>query len=201
MREELQAVTDNHTRDVVPLPSGRKAIDCKWVYKVKIKVDRTLEPSHILWIEQLDIHNAFLNGELDKEVYIELPESFQHLTGAPSTPNQVLSQYMDSPTNLHMRVALRVLHYLKKDPNNVGDKKKQSAVARSSTKVEYRALDACACEVMWIQNMLAKLQVTLLGTSKLLCDNRSTIQISKNSAHHDRIKHFDLDVRFVREKV
>ncbi|KAJ0389394.1 hypothetical protein P43SY_011985 [Pythium insidiosum] len=32
---EFQSLIKNNTWDVVPLPVGRKAIGCKWVFKVK----------------------------------------------------------------------------------------------------------------------------------------------------------------------
>ncbi|XP_039158741.1 uncharacterized protein LOC120288703 [Eucalyptus grandis] len=39
MEEELKALIKNHTWDVVSLPSHRKSIGCKWVYKIKYKAD------------------------------------------------------------------------------------------------------------------------------------------------------------------
>jgi hypothetical protein len=43
MDEELQALQDNHTWDVVPCPSTVKAIGCKWVFSVKLHSDGTLD--------------------------------------------------------------------------------------------------------------------------------------------------------------
>jgi hypothetical protein len=43
MEEELQALQDNHTWDVVPCPSNVKAIGCKWVYSIKLHFDGTLD--------------------------------------------------------------------------------------------------------------------------------------------------------------
>ena len=43
MDEELQALQDNHTWDVVPYPSNVKAIGCKWVYLSKLHSDGTLD--------------------------------------------------------------------------------------------------------------------------------------------------------------
>lgn len=43
MANELQALQDNHTWEIVKLPKGKKPISCKWVYKVKYKADGSIE--------------------------------------------------------------------------------------------------------------------------------------------------------------
>ena len=43
MEQELKAFTDNETWDVVPLPTHKKPIGCKWVYKLKLKSDGSIE--------------------------------------------------------------------------------------------------------------------------------------------------------------
>lgn len=43
MNLEMSAIEKNKTWEVVPLPHGKKAIGSKWVFKVKYKVDGTLE--------------------------------------------------------------------------------------------------------------------------------------------------------------
>lgn len=40
MDTELQALEDNKTSEMVQLPPGKRAIGCKWVYKVKLTPDR-----------------------------------------------------------------------------------------------------------------------------------------------------------------
>ena len=37
--DEMQALDDNGTWDLVPLPTGKKAIDCRWVFVVKFNPD------------------------------------------------------------------------------------------------------------------------------------------------------------------
>lgn len=41
MEVELDALKANDTWE--PLPAGKRPIGCKWVYKVKLKVDGSLE--------------------------------------------------------------------------------------------------------------------------------------------------------------
>ena len=43
MQLEITALESNHTWDVTDLPPGKKAINCKWVYKLKFRADGTLE--------------------------------------------------------------------------------------------------------------------------------------------------------------
>ena len=43
MQLEISALESNHTWDVTDLPPGKKAINCKWVYKLKFRADDTLE--------------------------------------------------------------------------------------------------------------------------------------------------------------
>ena len=43
MDEEMAALDVNHTWDLVPLPSGKKAIGCKWVYKITHKANGSIE--------------------------------------------------------------------------------------------------------------------------------------------------------------
>ncbi|KAL0460027.1 UNVERIFIED_CONTAM: Retrovirus-related Pol polyprotein from transposon RE1 [Sesamum latifolium] len=43
MQQEIQALEKNQTWDIVDLPTGKKAIGCKWVYKVKLNPDGSIE--------------------------------------------------------------------------------------------------------------------------------------------------------------
>lgn len=43
MKQELEALDNNDTWEIVDLPKGKKVIGNKWVYKVKLRSDESLE--------------------------------------------------------------------------------------------------------------------------------------------------------------
>ena len=43
MHKELLALNKNSTWDLVTLPLGKKAIGCKWVYRIKLNADGSLK--------------------------------------------------------------------------------------------------------------------------------------------------------------
>ncbi|KAK1408324.1 hypothetical protein QVD17_39996 [Tagetes erecta] len=79
--------------------------------------------------------------------------------------------------------------------------KKQSTVSRSSAEAEYRAMCAATCEIVWVKNMLTELGIHVNLPVDIYCDNDAAISIAANPVFHDRTKHFDMDLYFLREKV
>ena len=75
---------------------------------------------------------------------------------------------------------------------------KQTVVARSSTKVEYRALTTITAELVWLRWLLQDLGVDCSTATKLHCDNRSVIQIAHNDIFYERTKHIEIDCHFIR---
>jgi hypothetical protein len=43
MQREISALENNETWVVQSLPAGKKALGCKWVYKIKYNSDGTIE--------------------------------------------------------------------------------------------------------------------------------------------------------------
>jgi hypothetical protein len=113
--DEIQALVDNGTFELVQLPPGRKAIGSRWVFKVKRNADGSIERYKArvvaqgfaqrpgfdytetfaptpkwaalrailaiaaiedLELESVDISSAYLNGQLEEEVYMRQPEGF-----------------------------------------------------------------------------------------------------------------------------
>lgn len=43
MKDEIKALEDNETWEIMTLPKGKKAIGCKWIYKIKYKANGEIE--------------------------------------------------------------------------------------------------------------------------------------------------------------
>jgi hypothetical protein len=77
--------------------------------------------------------------------------------------------------------------------------KKQDVVSRSSTEAEYRAMAVTTCEIVWLRWLLADMGVDVSQPTPLHCDNKSAMQIAKNSVFHERTKHIEIDCHFTRQ--
>ena len=79
--------------------------------------------------------------------------------------------------------------------------KRQPTISRSSADAEYRSVANVVAEISWIRNLLLELHVPIRHASIVYCDNISAIYLAKNPVQHQRTKHIELDIHFVREKV
>ncbi|KAJ0600540.1 putative RNA-directed DNA polymerase [Helianthus annuus] len=79
--------------------------------------------------------------------------------------------------------------------------KRQPTISRSSAEAEYRGVANAVSELSWIRNLLLELHVPVRHASIVYCDNISAVYLAENPVQHQRTKHIELDIHFVREKV
>ncbi|KAG8485837.1 hypothetical protein CXB51_019234 [Gossypium anomalum] len=79
--------------------------------------------------------------------------------------------------------------------------KKQSFVSRSTSEAEYRSLADATSELTWYRMLLDELSVKVRGILVIWCDNSSAMSLATNPVLRARVKHVEMDMHFVRDKV
>jgi hypothetical protein len=79
--------------------------------------------------------------------------------------------------------------------------KRQTVVSRSNAEVEYRVVANGVAETTWLRQLLHELQTPPSRCTLVYCDNISIVYLSTNPVQHQRTKHVEIDLHFVREKV
>ena len=76
----------------------------------------------------------------------------------------------------------------------------QSMVALSTTEVEFMALTEATKEALWLQGLIGEFGVKQ-DSVIILSDSQSVIHLTKNQGYHERTKHIDVRLHFIREVV
>ncbi|CAA7028399.1 unnamed protein product [Microthlaspi erraticum] len=77
----------------------------------------------------------------------------------------------------------------------------QATISRSSAEAEYRGVANAVAETTWIRTLLLEMKIPIPRATIVFCDNVSAIYMSSNPVQHQRTKHIEIDIHFVREKV
>ena len=76
----------------------------------------------------------------------------------------------------------------------------QHVVALSTTEAEFISLTEGVKESLWLKGMVADLGIKLDGV-EVNCDNEGAVQLSKNSVFHERTKHINVKMFWIRDVV
>ncbi|GKE99535.1 ribonuclease H-like domain-containing protein, partial [Tanacetum coccineum] len=74
-------------------------------------------------------------------------------------------------------------------------------LSRSSAEAEYRGVANAVAETCWLRNLLRELHTPLSTSTIVYCDNVSAVYLSSNPVQHQRTKHIEIDIHFVRDLV
>ncbi|GJU19344.1 ribonuclease H-like domain-containing protein [Tanacetum coccineum] len=71
----------------------------------------------------------------------------------------------------------------------------------SYAEAEYRGVANAVPETAWLRNLLRELHTPLVTATLVYCDNVSVVYLSANPIQHQRTKHIEIDIHFVRDMV
>jgi hypothetical protein len=79
--------------------------------------------------------------------------------------------------------------------------KRQPMLSRSSAAAEYRGVANVVAKTCWLRNLLRELHTPLSSATIVYCKNVSVVYLSSNPVQHQRTKHIEIDIHFVRDLV
>nr|GEV71831.1 reverse transcriptase, RNA-dependent DNA polymerase [Tanacetum cinerariifolium] len=177
MQKEIEALEENERWSIEELPSGKKPIDSKWVYKIKYKP----------------------NGEIERYKARLVAKGFTQMDGV-----DYHDTFAPVATLVTLRTLLAIavkrdwiVHQL--DVNNAFFHRELNE--KVYTKIPEGYEKGRVSEIIWMRWLLEKLRVKQIGPTPIYCDNQAARNIATNPVFHERTKHVEMDCYFVRERV
>ncbi|GKA48175.1 ribonuclease H-like domain-containing protein, partial [Tanacetum coccineum] len=158
----------------------------------------------------------------DLTLYWSLAGSLQYLTFTRPDISYAVQQvclFMHDPREPHFSALKRILRYVRGTldyelqrstlgyrvflGNNLlsWSSKRQPTLSRSSAEAEYRGVANVVVETSWLRNLLRELHTPLSSATLVYCDNVNAVYLSCNLVQHQRMKHIEIDIHFVRDLV
>ncbi|GJX64150.1 ribonuclease H-like domain-containing protein [Tanacetum coccineum] len=157
---------------------------------------------------------------VDPTLYRSLAGSLQYLTFTRPDITYVVQQvclYMHDPREPHFSALKRILRYVQGTLDyglqlfssttdslfaySDADWAGCPTMRWSTSGYCYRGVANVVAETCWIRNLLRELHTPLSSATIVYCDNVSAVYLSSNPVQHQRTKHIEIDIHFVRDLV
>ncbi|GJU09539.1 ribonuclease H-like domain-containing protein [Tanacetum coccineum] len=114
--------------------------------------------------------------------------------------DQQVCLFMHDPREPNFSAVKRILRYYVFLGNNLPSWsfKRHFTHSRSSAEAKYRGVANEVAETCWLHNLLHELYTPLSTATIVYCDNVSAVYLSSNLVQHQRTKHIEIDINFVR---
>ncbi|GJZ26623.1 retrovirus-related pol polyprotein from transposon TNT 1-94 [Tanacetum coccineum] len=144
---------------------------------------------------QMDVKSAFLNGFTNEEVYVAQPPGFIDF----AKPNHVyrLKKALYGLNQAPKAWYGRLKAFLIKHNYTMG---MQTVLAISTTEAEYVSVEKACQQALWMKQALVDYGIRL-DDIPIMCDNKGTIDLSKNPVQHSRTKHIEIHHHFLCDNV
>eukprot|EP00253_Pinus_taeda_P017575 PITA_17575 len=146
--------------------------------------------------------------EVDATLYRQLVGKLLYLTHTrPDLSFAVclVARFMQNPRESHWKAAKRILCYVRVFTLGSGPItwacKKQAAISLSSAEAEYRGAVEASKQALWLRQILSEFGFEQQHPTTLWCYNQSAIQLCKDPVQHQRSKHIELHMHFIRKLI
>ncbi|GJY13512.1 ribonuclease H-like domain-containing protein [Tanacetum coccineum] len=212
MLDEYNALITNEMWVLVPRPANVNVVHSMWLFKHKFNADGSLSrykaPIVLLMVQArqqkgigppLDTESKLgPDGEpvSDPSLYRSLAGALQYLTFTRPDISYVVQQvslYMHDPRDPHFTALKRILRYVR---GTIDHGLQLIAGGRDLSCVAYVVVDCRGFEICYLVAMLLCLLHTFV-----YCAIVSAVYLSTNPVQHQRTKHIEIDIHFVRDYV
>nr|GEX83349.1 NBS-containing resistance-like protein [Tanacetum cinerariifolium] len=197
MYDEYNALVKKCTWMLVLKPSNANVVRYMWLFRHKYHVDGSLSRHLVFGFNDLLVMLYMLASLL-------LDAILRCLFIAMRKYDMQLLEYTHMVSCNPSRTPIDTESKLGLDGDPIFDPTLYHSLAgglQSSVEAEYRGAANVVAEIAWIRNLLRELHFPLLSATLVYCDNTNAIYLSGNHVQHQRMKHIEIDIHFVRDMV
>eukprot|EP00253_Pinus_taeda_P022283 PITA_22283 len=172
-------------------------------------------------VHYMDVKFVFLHGDLPEEIYMEQPPGYIqtnfNLVCQIKKSIYGLKQALMACANASPLLVGFTNSNWASDPDDQKSTagyvftpcsrpitwacKKQSVISLSLEEAEYYGAVKSSKEALWLRQILSKFGFQQRDPTTLWCDNQSSIQLCKDPIQHQRNKHIELHMHFIRKVI
>eukprot|EP00253_Pinus_taeda_P031806 PITA_31806 len=147
-------------------------------------------------VHQMDVKSTFLHGDLHEEIYMEQPTAFIKTESSLACRLKKSLYGLKQAPRACAEASPLLVGFTDSDWAGDPDDWKSTAA-----EAEYRSAIEASKEALWLCQILSEFGFQQQHLTILWCDNQSAIQLCKDPVQHQRSKHIELHMHFIRKLI